>query len=407
MDKPALPPDTDTGPNHAFQVIDSGFIMFFVGFTAVCLRFLSRRLLGNAYLLDDWLIVLALLFSSVGCFANVYSALHNKFGQHVYTATIPELTAFLKALFVYEIAYPLSIAFSKWSILGFYWRIFHVHSLKIPLILTSSLTGAWLVVSVAVTIFGCNPVEAFWDVQLQAEGAKCIISTSYSVAQGSANIGIDIILLVLPLALIRRLRISAPKKAGVACMFLLGGLTTICSALRLWRLVLTSKADIVSDVTWQSVGPAIFSVVETNLSILCACLPSMTPFIRLVTKGSLKSGSHSSHTDCNPSPMTAARNWASLGSGPNSRRNTVHTLNNFWSIASFKGHITNTENYKEEIQLPIIRRSFTVSTTVTRTESQTDLEKLPASRGSDTIEDANARSLCGPKHENETSVMTC
>ena len=53
--------DINATANHGYQVVDSGFIMFFVGFVAVSLRFVCRRLLRNPYLLDDWLVVMALV----------------------------------------------------------------------------------------------------------------------------------------------------------------------------------------------------------------------------------------------------------------------------------------------------------------------------------------------------------
>ena len=69
-------------------------------------------------------------------------------------ATPETLTTFFITLFIFEVAYPLAIAFSKWSILALYWRIFHVkYSFKITLIFTTLLTGAWLIVSVSDLLF--------------------------------------------------------------------------------------------------------------------------------------------------------------------------------------------------------------------------------------------------------------
>jgi hypothetical protein len=86
---------------------------------------------------------------------------------------------------------------------------------------------------------------------------------------------------------------------------MLGAFVTLASCLRLWQLVLTRKGEEVEsgafDPTWMLVGPAVWSVIETNLSIVCACLPSMRPLLRLVMKGNLRSGqayggSSSAHT---------------------------------------------------------------------------------------------------------------
>ena len=47
--------------NHGPQIIDTAFVMFFLSFTGVVLRFTCRRLLRIPSLLDDYLIIMALV----------------------------------------------------------------------------------------------------------------------------------------------------------------------------------------------------------------------------------------------------------------------------------------------------------------------------------------------------------
>ena len=61
--------------------------------------------------------------------------------------------------------------------------------------------------------------------------------------------------------------------------------TTIASALRLNGLIRTLFVNH-QDPVYDTVGSGVWSVIETNLSIICACLPTMRPLLRLVFRGS-------------------------------------------------------------------------------------------------------------------------
>ena len=62
---------------------------------------------------------------------------------------------------------------------------------------------------------------------------------------------------------------------------------TIISCLRLNELLVENEVGITKDPTFVLVGSAFWSVFEINLAIICACLPSMRPLLRLIVHGSL------------------------------------------------------------------------------------------------------------------------
>ena len=61
--------------------------------------------------------------------------------------------------------------------------------------------------------------------------------------------------------------------------------TTIASALRLNELVKSLYVTF-QDPTFELVGSGVWSEIETGLSIVCACLPTMRPLLRLALHGS-------------------------------------------------------------------------------------------------------------------------
>ncbi|MCJ1387010.1 hypothetical protein MMC17_010139 [Xylographa soralifera] len=107
-------------------------------------------------------------------------------------------------------------------------------------------------------------------------------------AQAVPSIITDIILLILPLPLVWKLKVTKSQKWGVSAVFLLGGFVTICSIIRLVRLIQTQDN---LDFTWGLSDPALWSTVEMHIFVCCACLPSTWCLVKLLLDR--KTGSYS------------------------------------------------------------------------------------------------------------------
>ena len=70
-----------------------------------------------------------------------------------------------------------------------------------------------------VAILPCIPVDGLWDVAIPA---KCVSLLQFYIGQAVANIALDLILLLIPILLIRRLNMSRAQKIAVAGIFGLG-----------------------------------------------------------------------------------------------------------------------------------------------------------------------------------------
>lgn len=64
-------------------------------------------------------------------------------GTHIYLHGLPGIAHFFLNLFVCEILYTLSICFTKYSILMFYWRIFGTTNIRIPIYVIGAVVTAW------------------------------------------------------------------------------------------------------------------------------------------------------------------------------------------------------------------------------------------------------------------------
>lgn len=82
---------------------------------------------------------------------------------------------------------------------------------------------AWDIEVTLVTIFQCKPIAFNWNKKIQ--GGKCLnLRGAFSIANAPPNIGIDIVLLAMPIGKIWRLNLRERQKWALSGIFLLGGL---------------------------------------------------------------------------------------------------------------------------------------------------------------------------------------
>jgi hypothetical protein len=89
----------------------------------------------------------------------------------------------------------------------------------------------WVVIVATVTysvlgsfefLFNCQPIAKNWDVTI-SEGS-CINVAKILMTHGALNIATDIAMLVLPIALVQKLKLPVRQKVALACLFMTGTL---------------------------------------------------------------------------------------------------------------------------------------------------------------------------------------
>jgi hypothetical protein len=92
------------------------------------------------------------------------------------------------------------------------------------------------------------------------------------------------------------------------------------------RLVVLVSLDITNqDVTWVFIDPQIWTCVELNIAVVCACLPQLRPLLLLLTTGSATgtvavSGANLSRVTANASKKSP---WASAFSNKDNKEADV------------------------------------------------------------------------------------
>ncbi|TLS28034.1 hypothetical protein PpBr36_01395 [Pyricularia pennisetigena] len=207
-------------------------------------------------------------------------------GRDLWTLSKQQLIDTGYWIYVAQPVYMSGMAFLKASFLFFYLRVFGlVGSVSYFFGLCSMrpllLGTLWVNLVIALVIVGlsvgqCSPISYSWTQWVEAGPGSCMETGKLLWAQAITSMLLDFWILALPLSQIARLHRSLPTKLGVAAMFSLGIITTAVSIVRARVLDTTSTSDnpglmLSNGATW--------SMVESSVGIVCACLPGMRRFI--------------------------------------------------------------------------------------------------------------------------------
>jgi hypothetical protein len=147
-------------------------------------------------------------------------------------------------------------------------------------------------------IFNCVPVQAAWDITIT--GASCIEVRNIYIGGSVPNVLLDILIVFLPLPYVWRLHAPLGQRLVLAGMFALGTFIAVVSLVRL-IIFLRIPISTAGDLTYNFREVIVWSIVEVNIGLVCACLPSLKPAFNLIGLGSLFSFNNSRASD-NKSP---------------------------------------------------------------------------------------------------------
>ncbi|KAI0112262.1 hypothetical protein GGR51DRAFT_557444 [Nemania sp. FL0031] len=246
------------------------------------LRIFDRVLIMKVPLgLDDYWLTLGVILGSVLNFI-CYPMAEHGLGKDIWTLSFPDISFTLELLYIAEIFYFPSEMFTQLSILAFYRRVFAKSSSitqkgSIVLMVFVVLFGTANTLTI---IFQCTPVSFFWTGWTGETTGTCIDINSFSWARAAIEIAVDIAILSLPLRDIVRLQLSWRKKAQVLFVFILGFVITIVSILRLQSLIHFAKT---TNITHDNTPAVYWSVLECDVFIITACLPSLRSILAKLT----------------------------------------------------------------------------------------------------------------------------
>ncbi|KAI8653496.1 hypothetical protein NCS55_01336300 [Fusarium keratoplasticum] len=123
-----------------------------------------------------------------------------------------------------------------------------------------------------VVIFRCTPVDKAWK---PSKKGHCLDLRSFYYTSFGIKLVTDIVLFTQPIPMVWRMQLSRTKKIGVVLMLSLGLFVCVISIVRVTYISVLN-----TDVTRAIVSSLLWSEVEVSALVLCACIPSLRPFLR-------------------------------------------------------------------------------------------------------------------------------
>ncbi|PGG96883.1 hypothetical protein GX51_07620 [Blastomyces parvus] len=257
---------TPGNENRGWKLFIVTVVMIIVSGLFVIAR-LSARYVRGGIRMDDWLIVAALAGTVGFTIAHVIAVQHG-FGKHEHELTPQERINALIGVFIAQVLYKVILCLTKTSIVLLYLRIFYAQQFFrwacYALIIFNIVSG---IAYIPPTIWQCSPVYAFWD---RSVSHRCINNLGSWLSYALINILTDLAILILPIRQVMHLQLRKNDKIAVVFVFALGGFVCITSII---RTTVIGAGSEVHDITWSPIPVSIWSTIELNTGIICACLP--------------------------------------------------------------------------------------------------------------------------------------
>ncbi|KAF4975591.1 hypothetical protein FZEAL_7644 [Fusarium zealandicum] len=257
---------------------------------ALALRMVARRITKAGYGWDDAFAAVGWL-GAVGILTNGLVWIGNGLGRPMeeglsddYTYDDKLRTAWLQ-LWLTSFTYTFAIAFSKFAILTFYWRIFQYSDIRIPIQILSVVTVGWFILRLFLVTLQCIPINALWDLAGAARAAKCHVHEStFFFSTVLTHVLLDCAILALPAIEVGKLHLPKGQKVAVILLFMFGIMTCLAS---IFVLVASFRFESDSkEMNLQFAQHYAWSIVECNFAVIAGCLPMLRPVVRRCLPGS-------------------------------------------------------------------------------------------------------------------------
>ncbi|CAF9938197.1 hypothetical protein IMSHALPRED_000713 [Imshaugia aleurites] len=263
--------------SESYKIIIVNIITLVVAIFAVLLRLVSRWLSAASFWWDDGLIIIGLVLT-FGSSAFNFVAADNGAGKHQAIVPPPQQATSTQIIYGIEILYGPLVTAIKCSILTLYLRLFGVRpAFRRTIYAMLALVAAWCVAVFFAAIFQASPPRLLWTTNLKdlPPGAHHIDFEAYLIGTAVPNVVMDFAILLLPMGIVWQLQISKRRKMALSGVFAVGAFVCAASIVRAHAVATVSFTD----RTYAYASTLIWSAVEVNVGITCACLPVLQPVL--------------------------------------------------------------------------------------------------------------------------------
>ncbi|KAK4206795.1 hypothetical protein QBC37DRAFT_114306 [Rhypophila decipiens] len=317
-------------------------MIFFVILAGVIfvLRLVSRIVCRTKLWWDDFFNLLATI-GVVGYSAVCFVTGNLGLGKQIWAVPQENIPTLLTLSYVEFLLYNWCEVTLRTSVLLFYIRVFPVGTgprriFWAVLIVSDILSVGFLFFN----IFQCSPISHFW---LQWDGlheGTCIGPNKVTLSGGIIDLFWTLVILIIPLPYVLRLKLPPYKKFAATVMFTWGIITI---AIMCYRFTTLERYDGTDNPTIDGIGVTLWSGIELDVALICACMPSVYPlFLRVIQRRNRNGGAPAPR----PPPDSSVATIGGSGGGKFSVRFTKKKRS-LWSMPSMTG-LTVTNSHEED-----------------------------------------------------------
>ncbi|RAL16496.1 putative MFS monosaccharide transporter [Aspergillus homomorphus CBS 101889] len=277
-------------------VLTVSIVFFIVATVFVALRFVSRIFIVRKIALHDYFMLLAWVLD-FGFSFSLFYATHQGLGLHDVNIRPEQRPGLNRADYAFTVLYNPTLMAIKTSILVFYLTLTQGEKIfRWATYVTLFVVNAAGLALTFVNVFQCRPVSAAVAYPLP-DGAQCIDILTLYLSSSPVNIITDLAILCLPNPILTRMRLPRKQKIIIVITFSFGFFVAVVDVIRIAYIqdAATSRQIALKeihlqgtpgdDLSWYAAFSFMWSVIEVNVSIMCACVPSLKPLVaRLLPK---------------------------------------------------------------------------------------------------------------------------
>ncbi|PMD58587.1 uncharacterized protein K444DRAFT_530712, partial [Hyaloscypha bicolor E] len=278
-------PDFEHPDSRGNRITATSVVCWVVATLFVSLRLYSRRTIVHIIGLEDCndcnCLCVWLSSSVLRCRLKTLGATHGA-GIHFWDLRITMLDLFAR-LDITESAFYGACTFCiKLSILSFLSRLSPDRRFRALIILMSVFITVYCLFSVFQFFFSWSAVPKTRHLRISAGSCSGPLQVCAVIA--GINAATDIVIYLIPIAIVWNLQLTGRKKLGVIINFTLGSLVCIASVARFVVQIVRFH-----DPDYSRIKEIFLplNTLEINVGIICACLPHLAPLARRLTSRSL------------------------------------------------------------------------------------------------------------------------
>ncbi|KAI1140333.1 MFS general substrate transporter [Hypoxylon sp. FL0543] len=282
-------------PNRGYAVFAVTACTLILTTFVVLARLYCRTRIVRSVTWDDYFIICALALAFGMTFAIDFACFRG-LGRHDEDVPDSYWYSLRRCEYVFSVLYNPALMATKTSVLIFYLRL-SKNTQKVLRFASWAVLGLVNLAGAVLTlinIFQCRPLPAAYDPLVVP--TYCIPILTQFICSAPINVVTDLAILALPLPVLTSMRLPRRQKVILILTFALGTFVTVVDVVRIYYLeqAITQNSSLTQTTptgpvlghtpqfAWYASFSLMWSAVEVNVGIICACIPTLKPLIRRI-----------------------------------------------------------------------------------------------------------------------------